>query len=466
MDDANARADCCLVYVAETERTDVRPTDRIAGLSLAARVLRAAERAGFHMVIAWAPTCADFVRTSARKRARTLDVILCVNEREWADALGTVGAGGVTIVGPNVVVSPGLLEDARRIATLLGPPEGGPHASSGRAIHVPAGPGFPVSGVIVSPREILGDPSTLDLSIGGVEKMPDGVDVSAGRARLVAYLSARADIDAAERRVRRAIYKPTDPYLARFNRRLSIPLSVWLIRHTRLSANALSILLVAVGLLAAWLLSRGTYASSLAGAMLSLVASVLDGCDGEIARLTYTESRLGCWIETAGDYIYYLAVLAGLSIGAVRATGDPVFGWLGVGTLAGTVLTFTLLILLRRFATDGRPERLQQIVRQPFDHSGEGWARLMGRLGFVGTRSTMPYAIAAFAAIGALPFFTILTFIAAQAYWISLVVKWGQLMPQPAVAIAHRGRPSRLPRPDPRRKPFVGDAAVRRGTRS
>ena len=57
------------------------------------------------------------------------------------------------------------------------------------------------------------------------------------------------------------------------------------------------------------------------GAFLSLAASVLDGCDGEIARLKYQESALGCWIETVGDYSYYIAIFVGLTIGAVRADG-------------------------------------------------------------------------------------------------------------------------------------------------
>ena len=64
-------------------------------------------------------------------------------------------------------------------------------------------------------------------------------------------------------------------------------------------------------------------------AFLSLAASILDGCDGEIARLKYQESALGCWIETVGDYSYYIAIFIGLTFGAVRQTGMPVFYWIG-----------------------------------------------------------------------------------------------------------------------------------------
>ncbi len=62
---------------------------------------------------------------------------------------------------------------------------------------------------------------------------------------------------------------------------------------------------------------------------------ILDGCDGEIARLKYQESALGCWIETLGDYSYYIAIFVGLAIGAVQQAGWDGFYWLGGLALAG-----------------------------------------------------------------------------------------------------------------------------------
>ena len=101
----------------------------------------------------------------------------------------------------------------------------------------------------------------------------------------------------AEQTIRRASYKDTDAKVARFNRRISLPISIALLR-TPLTANQLSVILVALGFWSAWLFSTGHYWSGVLGGFLSLAASVLDGCDGEIARLKYQESALGCWIET------------------------------------------------------------------------------------------------------------------------------------------------------------------------
>ena len=66
---------------------------------------------------------------------------------------------------------------------------------------------------------------------------------------------------------------------------MSLPISIALM-PTPLTANQLSVMLVAIGFYSAWLFSIGHYWSRASlGAFLSLAASVLDGCDGEIARL-------------------------------------------------------------------------------------------------------------------------------------------------------------------------------------
>ena len=152
---------------------------------------------------------------------------------------------------------------------------------------------------------------------------------------------------------------------------MSLPISIALIR-TPLTANQLSVILVALGLYAAWLFSVGHYWTGVLGGFLSLAASVLDGCDGEIARLKYQESALGCWIETVGDYSYYIAIFAGLTVGAVRQTESEAFYWVGAVALFGLLLTFVLLIFLRSRITPGQPERLHAVASERF-RAGRSW---------------------------------------------------------------------------------------------
>jgi phosphatidylglycerophosphate synthase len=213
---------------------------------------------------------------------------------------------------------------------------------------------------------------------------------------------------------------------------MSLPISMLLLR-TRMTANELSVLLVALGIAAAWLFSLGTYTAGVAAALLSLAASILDGCDGEIARLKYEESAFGCWLETIGDYAYYIAIFLGLTVGAVRYTGEPAFYRIGAAALAGALMTFALLIWLRGHITNGQPEKLQAMTKAHFYASKKKWAWLVAKLSFCATRSTMPYGIMAFALFGILPGILVLAAIGANVYWISLAIRL------PYLLAPHRG---------------------------
>ena len=296
---------------------------------------------------------------------------------------------------------------------------------------MPAGPDWPVSGLLRVPLAYAMDPgelaSVLQDRMAVPAELPSGRDVSTGRGRLVLRIVEPADVERAEQTIRLSSYKETDNKLARFNRRTSLPISIALIR-TPLTANQLSVALVAVGFYSAWLFSLGHYWTGVLGAFLSLAASVLDGCDGEIARLKYQESALGCWIETFGDYSYYLAIFAGLTVGAVSRTAWQGFYWLGAIALAGTLLSFALLIYLRSRITAGRPDKLHAIARARFKAEPTWWTRLVWRISFVATRSAMPYGIMALSLVGGLPLVVVLAAIGGNVYWISLVLKLRDLL--------------------------------------
>jgi phosphatidylglycerophosphate synthase len=348
-------------------------------------------------------------------------VVLVSSDREWSlelqdDAVSPI----VTAIGPATVVSPALLADAVAI-----------RPSHGEIADVPAGPQSPESGVLRLSKDDAMDRNALAAMLRAsrerAQSLPSGEDVSRGRARLALRIETRDDLAAAEATIRRASYKDTDNTLARLNRRISLPISIALIR-TPLTPNQLSVLLVGLGFYSAWLFSLGHYWTGILAAFISLAASILDGCDGEIARLKYQESALGCWIETLGDYTYYVAIFVGLTIGAVRQTEVELFYWIGALALAGTLLSFAFLIYLRSRITAGRPERLHAIARERFKAEPTVWSRLIWRLSFTATRSAMPYGIFAFSLVYGLPAIVVLAAIGANVYWISLVARLRALM--------------------------------------
>lgn len=103
------------------------------------------------------------------------------------------------------------------------------------------------------------------------------------------------------------------------NRYVSLFFTRWLV-HTPLRPNQLSIGILAVGIFGAWLATRGTYWTMLAGAFLFQMQSILDGCDGEMSRVTYRGSRLGEWFDTVGDDLTNYGFFAGTAWGLYAAT--------------------------------------------------------------------------------------------------------------------------------------------------
>jgi phosphatidylglycerophosphate synthase len=399
-----------LLYVPFDDDVQVPPSSRLAGLSIAERVLRSAFRAGYRRMIVWLPQEVPNTPEAVRlkKLARALgDVTIARTPDDWQLALDALPQGeGVSAIGPGTVVSPALLGDARGIAP-----------APGHVRDVPAGEAWRESGVVRLTALDAHNPAFVESELGARRHralpLPSGRDVSQGLARLALRIVTPGDLVAAEQHIRRASYKETDAKIARFNRRMSLPISIALIR-TPLTANQLSVALVAMGFYSAWLFSLGHYWTG--------------GCDGEIARLKYQESALGCWIETFGDYSYYIAIFIGLTIGAVRQTGLEIFYWIGGVALAGTLVSFALLIYLRSRITAGQPEKLHAIARERFKAEPTFWSRIIWRVSFVATRAAMPYGIMAFSLVYGLPGIIVLAAIGANVYWVSLVLKLRDLL--------------------------------------
>jgi phosphatidylglycerophosphate synthase len=406
-----------LLYLPLDPAVRVSPFAPIAGLPIAERVLRAAFRARYGRVIVLID---DAIEPGMCRLAREIRGIQCVRASAWRDAVGGLAPDeAVTVIGAGTVVSPALLEDAAHVAV------------AGDARDVPAGAAWPLSGVLrlhaaeASDPEALAEQLHARLTAGAA--LPSGSDVSHEQARLVLRVFDESDLLPAEQTMRLASYKNTDNKVARFNRRMSLPISIALI-PTPLTANQFSVALVAVGFYSAWLFSLGHYGASVLAAFLSLAASVLDGCDGEIARLKYQESALGCWIETVGDYSYYIAIFVGMTIGAVRFTGRPIFYWFGAAALVGTLVSFALLIFLRSRITAGQPQRLHAIARERFTAESSWWSRVIWGLSFCATRSAMPYGIMVLTLLALVPLLVVLAAIGSNVYWISLVLKLRHLL--------------------------------------
>jgi phosphatidylglycerophosphate synthase len=132
------------------------------------------------------------------------------------------------------------------------------------------------------------------------------------------FLEDAGKIAACEKRFLRGSGKSQDGLVSRFiNRPISRAISRLLLR-TPITPGAWTLAIFVLPLIGAAFLARGYYASVIAGMLLFQLYSILDGCDGEIARAKYLESRRGGqldnWCDILGSLLLVVSLGYGLSL--------------------------------------------------------------------------------------------------------------------------------------------------------
>jgi len=138
------------------------------------------------------------------------------------------------------------------------------------------------------------------------------------RYRFAIHLSDERAFQAAKRSLLASMIKLSDgPVSRHFNRRISLPITELLI-PLRVTPNQVTFVVALLGLAAAWLATYPTWSMQLAGALVYQLHSIVDGCDGEIARLTRRFGKYGSFIDSVVVDLCDTAVFVGLSIGVAR----------------------------------------------------------------------------------------------------------------------------------------------------
>ena len=119
----------------------------------------------------------------------------------------------------------------------------------------------------------------------------------------------------------RGLVKDTDGFMSRYvERPLSLPISRRL-AWTGVTPNQMSLISLGIGLSAApFFLSSEPLVQSI-GALLFFAHLVLDGCDGELARLKFQESRWGGILDFWGDNVVHSVIFACMAMGMSRDVG-------------------------------------------------------------------------------------------------------------------------------------------------
>ena len=117
--------------------------------------------------------------------------------------------------------------------------------------------------------------------------------------------------------------KSQDGFMARhFDRHISLAVS-WQLLETAITPNMMTIFSTLLGLAGAAFFLGASRAAYVPGALLVWLHSVLDGCDGELARVRFQESAFGSDLDFWGDNFVHLALFTCLGVGFWR-TGNGI----------------------------------------------------------------------------------------------------------------------------------------------
>jgi phosphatidylglycerophosphate synthase len=319
---------------------------RIAGLPLLQRTLLSAVRSGFERVIVLAGDSSALPLRALLEHDDRLRMV------EVLDHITGVSASPTALLPSDCVLTPSTLQQVRA------------HRFDGRPAVFTAG----TEAVIFAGRSVEEAVNAGAATRAAVEPAVVTLDGDA-----CVRIRNDADVERAERALcagLRAASHPSDGPLARLDRHLSLRLSRWLVRHTALHPNAITSIGTTVGLLAALAFAAGTYGWGIAGALLFVGAVIIDGCDGEIARLTFRESTFGQRFDVVTDNLVHVAVFVGLGIGHARHMPGahalcPLYLLLGGFVLCGVA---SYLVLVRdpeggRGATRASARMRERILR-------------------------------------------------------------------------------------------------------
>ena len=324
---------------------------QVAGRAMLVRTLMTAERAGVSRI--GVPACL---------RAAAVEARIAANPRlsaavAWLDRLGAEGARRWS-GGPLLLLPANVLLDPLSVRRLLAARDPG----DGIALEESKGSFSPI--LLASPALSA---AIWDRLVEGAP-LGDELELRVRQGRMTLVVGAgffvpvldEATRSQAEATLFRSLGISAD---SRVDRMINRRCSRWLTRLLILlpvTPNQVTLLSLALGLGAAWMLWSATQASALVGLALYMLAVVVDHSDGEVARLTFQESAFGEWLDFTTDTVTHAGLVLGMGVTASHV-GGSVMVLAGAGAALGVILS----ALFARFLPEeaAREERLAAVLK-------------------------------------------------------------------------------------------------------
>ncbi|MBI4639207.1 MAG: CDP-alcohol phosphatidyltransferase family protein [Candidatus Tectomicrobia bacterium] len=235
-------------------------------------------------------------------------------------------------------------------------------------------------------------------------------------------IEGRGSLKEAEKQLLKSLIKETDSPLAKLiDRNVSLAISRWLAK-TSITPNQITLLTLFIGLLGSLLLAIPDYLARVVGTGFFLFSSVTDGCDGEIARLKFQESRYGGWLDILCDNITHIAIFSGLALGLYSVELQTMYLWLGGLASLGVILSVGLVsyTTLRKKAAQG--PFFTSFTEEGRSSNEGGMRRFLANLDDYLARRDFIYLMFILALIDRLDWFLWAAGIGSPLFFISLIV--------------------------------------------
>ncbi|TNF38369.1 MAG: CDP-alcohol phosphatidyltransferase family protein [Deltaproteobacteria bacterium] len=188
--------------------------------------------------------------------------------------------------------------------------------------------GVPVAGLLHVPS---GQPALPALSRGRAHPFEEDT-------RLYAFVP-KDDLTRrlAQRNLLRGLTKPQDgPASRHINRKVSTWVTARVVPFG-VTPSMMTVVVALFGLAGGWFAASPLWGYQVLGAFLYQMHSILDGCDGEIARLTKNFGKHGALLDSVVDDVSNMLFFVGLSIGVHRSLDTAWPLWFGAVTAVGYV---------------------------------------------------------------------------------------------------------------------------------
>ncbi|MFW5968820.1 MAG: CDP-alcohol phosphatidyltransferase family protein, partial [Persicimonas sp.] len=196
------------------------------------------------------------------------------------------------------------------------------------------------------------------------------------------------------------------------NRHISLAISRRL-APTSIGPNHISALTFVFGILAGIFAAIGGYGWFVAAGVTYQLHSIVDGVDGELARVRYEFSVLGEWLDTLSDDTKDVFFYTGLGVGALRTAEFPLEvglpePWLVLAAVAVAGKLTAMFAFYTWLIANGRGDLLA--FDWDFDNESEAGpiARMLSKLKYLTKNDFVVFLAMMFALVGALPYFLFL----------------------------------------------------------